>query len=85
MCVICTGLAALVLMVLAIVFLIPGPPSTTTTPGGPSLPFDCNAGFDTWKAGWSIDKKAWCCEHAGKGCPPPRPPTSTAAPPGTYD
>merc|ERR1719401_772660 len=24
----------------------------------------------TWAAGWSVAKKAWCCQHQGKGCPP---------------
>merc|ERR1711972_604829 len=42
-----------------------------TTP--PALPFDCNAGFANWVAGWSEPKKVWCCHHAGKGCPTPPP------------
>lgn len=33
------------------------------------LPFDCNAGFDSWQLGWSIDKKEWCCDNRDKGCP----------------
>jgi len=33
-----------------------------------SLPFDCAAGLSNWKAGWSAPKKAWCCQHGGKGC-----------------
>lgn len=30
--------------------------------------FDCNAGFDKWKVGWSKSKKSWCCHNIGKGC-----------------
>jgi len=35
-----------------------------------SKPYDCNAGFANWQAGWSVAKKAWCCSNEGKGCPP---------------
>merc|ERR1712107_222731 len=35
-----------------------------------SKPYDCNAGFANWMAGWSVAKKAWCCSNEGKGCPP---------------
>jgi len=34
-----------------------------------SLPFDCDAGFAHWAHGWSVPKKAWCCDHARRGCP----------------
>merc|ERR1712217_572371 len=30
--------------------------------------FDCNAALNNWKAAWSQAKKAWCCQHAHKGC-----------------
>ncbi|CAE7487656.1 Ide, partial [Symbiodinium pilosum] len=30
--------------------------------------FDCNAGYASWKLGWSGPKKHWCCLHIGKGC-----------------
>merc|ERR1711920_427434 len=33
-----------------------------------SKPYDCNAGFANWMAGWSVAKKAWCCSNEGKGC-----------------
>merc|ERR1712174_20779 len=36
----------------------------------PAKPYDCNAGFANWMAGWSVAKKAWCCSNEGKGCPP---------------
>merc|ERR1712048_313665 len=42
----------------------------TTAPPATSLPFDCNAGYGHWQAGWSRAKKAWCCANQGKGCPP---------------
>mmetsp|Transcript_103561 Transcript_103561/g.221487 ORF Transcript_103561/g.221487 Transcript_103561/m.221487 type:complete len:388 (-) Transcript_103561:117-1280(-) len=32
--------------------------------------FDCEAGYSNWKLGWSIDKKAWCCDHFALACPP---------------
>jgi len=41
------------------------PPVPATT----SFPYDCNAGYANWKAGWSIGKKGWCCAHGGRGCP----------------
>jgi len=46
--------------------------------------FDCKTGLETWQRGWSIDKKAWCCDHAGVGCPPypPVPTAALARPPG---
>merc|ERR1719343_77329 len=34
-----------------------------------SEPYDCQAGFANWMAGWSVAKKAWCCSNKGKGCP----------------
>ena len=26
-------------------------------------------GYANWQAGWSTEKKAWCCQHQAKGCP----------------
>ncbi|CAK0837205.1 unnamed protein product [Prorocentrum cordatum] len=37
-------------------------------PQSGSKPFDCHAGFSNWEAGWSADKKSWCCDHEHKGC-----------------
>ncbi|CAJ1358407.1 unnamed protein product, partial [Effrenium voratum] len=31
--------------------------------------YDCDAGFNNWKYGWSSPKKTWCCAHENKGCP----------------
>lgn len=42
----------------------PGPPPLAAT----SQPFDCNAGFDNWIAGWSMRKMKWCCKYHNKGC-----------------
>merc|ERR1712060_186800 len=36
---------------------------------GGSLPYDCEAGYSTWKAVWSEPKKRWCCARQQKGCP----------------
>jgi len=33
-----------------------------------SKPYDCAAGFNNWKAGWSDGKKRWCCDHEQAGC-----------------
>jgi len=55
------------------------PPTPAPTPAPvvtTSAPYDCNAGFANWQAGWADGKKAWCCTHAGRGCPP-----GTPAPP----
>lgn len=38
-------------------------------PVGPVDPFNCADGILNWKAGWSVDKKKWCCKIHGKGCP----------------
>merc|ERR1719323_731144 len=34
-----------------------------------SEPYDCNAGYSNWEAGWSPDKKGWCCTNKHMGCP----------------
>ena len=45
------------------------PPPTPGGGCGPmSPPFDCNAGFSNWQAGWWLPKKDWCCRHFEKGC-----------------
>merc|ERR1712113_888952 len=58
---------------------------TSTSPTTP-LPYDCNAGLANAQMGWSVGKKAWCCDHMGQGCPttpppaPPPPPTPIIIP-----
>jgi len=42
--------------------------------------FDCAVGFRNWVAGWSAQKKAWCCHRSGKGCPPDPASTTTHLP-----
>eukprot|EP00418_Pyrodinium_bahamense_P023852 CAMPEP_0179131874 /NCGR_PEP_ID=MMETSP0796-20121207/62660_1 /TAXON_ID=73915 /ORGANISM="Pyrodinium bahamense, Strain pbaha01" /LENGTH=560 /DNA_ID=CAMNT_0020830809 /DNA_START=124 /DNA_END=1807 /DNA_ORIENTATION=+ len=32
--------------------------------------YNCNKGYATWEVGWSLQKKAWCCENKNLGCPP---------------
>merc|ERR1740121_2626001 len=48
----------------------PTPPPTQppTPPPTAALPYDCNAGFNNWQAGWSEAKKSWCCAHARRAC-----------------
>ena len=31
--------------------------------------YDCGAGFENWKYGWSSAKQSWCCSHHKRGCP----------------
>lgn len=33
-----------------------------------STPYDCQAGLSNWAAGWSSEKKSWCCQHEKLGC-----------------
>jgi len=35
---------------------------------GPVDPFNCADDWNEWQAGWSVDKKQWCCNIHGKGC-----------------
>merc|ERR1712014_30682 len=55
--------------------------------GTTQLPYDCNAGLANAQMGWSVGKKAWCCDHTGQGCPtqpppaPPPPPIVIPSPP----
>jgi len=53
-------------------------PAKTTTPAksakeaalaATTLPFACKAGLTNWEQGWSLRKKAWCCQHEQRGCP----------------
>mmetsp|Transcript_9904 Transcript_9904/g.21766 ORF Transcript_9904/g.21766 Transcript_9904/m.21766 type:complete len:304 (-) Transcript_9904:453-1364(-) len=34
----------------------------------PPVPFDCDAGIETWQTTWPDQKKDWCCQNARKGC-----------------
>jgi hypothetical protein len=45
------------------------PPVVPTAPPAPADPYNCADGFANWQAGWSVEKKAWCCRVHGKGCP----------------
>jgi len=47
---------------------------------------DCSVAFNNWQAAWGPQKKAYCCQHEHKGCPPPPapnppPPVTTYCPP----
>jgi len=37
-------------------------------PQGPVDPYNCALGDLNWQAGWSTEKKVWCCNEHGKGC-----------------
>jgi len=44
----------------------------TTTPPSAVLtttPYDCEAGLNNWRAGWSHHKQMWCCHNQQLGCP----------------
>jgi hypothetical protein len=45
-----------------------GPDPVGEPDAGTSRPYDCEAGYSNWQAGWSDDKKAWCCDNEQKGC-----------------
>ncbi|CAK0788883.1 unnamed protein product [Prorocentrum cordatum] len=51
------------------------PAATPATPSTPSAgtvasdPFDCEAGYSNWEAGWTKEKKEWCCKNEQLGCP----------------
>jgi len=30
--------------------------------------FECHAETASWSIAWSVEKKAWCCQHTGRGC-----------------
>lgn len=49
------------------------PPSEQLGPIIPTEVFNCAAGFANWVAGWSPEKKQWCCAHKGIACPPKSP------------
>merc|ERR1719210_3302349 len=47
-----------------LLYWLMGSNTSQTTP----LPYDCNAGLANAQMGWSVGKKAWCCDHTGQGC-----------------
>ncbi|CAK0821882.1 unnamed protein product, partial [Prorocentrum cordatum] len=56
------------------------PPTTTrTTASSEPQTYDCEAGLAGWSHAWPEAKKAWCCQKADRGCPPP---VSAVAPAG---
>merc|ERR1712217_720905 len=44
----------------------PGPPVADASS---TMHFDCNAGFNNWKHGWSLPKQRYCCRTFSKACP----------------
>jgi hypothetical protein len=44
-------------------------PTASSSPNG-SEPYDCDAGYSNWEAGWSAEKKDWCCQEKQMGCAP---------------
>lgn len=48
----------------------PAAASSTTGKAPPSLDdgWDCDAGVNHWREGWSSAKKDWCCVNFNKGC-----------------
>mmetsp|Transcript_94468 Transcript_94468/g.267192 ORF Transcript_94468/g.267192 Transcript_94468/m.267192 type:complete len:527 (-) Transcript_94468:129-1709(-) len=44
-------------------------PGSTQAPATSMPPFDCLAGFAKWETKWSAQKKDWCCQNGGRGCP----------------
>merc|ERR1711874_453518 len=60
-----------------LLYWLMGSNTAQTTP----LPYDCNAGLANAQMGWSVGKKAWCCDHSGQGCPTTPPPAPPPPPP----
>jgi len=57
---------------------------TTTT----SKFYDCDAGFNNWRRGWSLTKKEWCCNMVQRGCAEDettKPQTTTPPPMTTHE
>jgi len=57
----------------------PSAPNSTRHGAGPSKPagssadaesYDCDEGIADFARIWSLAKKAWCCRHRHRGCPP---------------
>merc|ERR1719343_67146 len=46
----------------------PAAPPPPPAPQGPVDPYNCALGYVNWEAGWSLEKKRWCCNEHGKGC-----------------
>jgi len=47
----------------------PPTPPPVAVPLGKVDPFNCADSINSWQAEWSIEKKTWCCNVHGKGCP----------------
>lgn len=43
---------------------------------------DCDDQFEAWQKWWSNDKQGWCCQTAGRACPPTSTTTTTTLRPG---
>jgi hypothetical protein len=43
-------------------------PTTTAAMVLVNTLFHCEEGYATWRAGWSHEKKKWCCEREKRGC-----------------
>merc|ERR1712137_95467 len=72
------SVSALLCLLPLLLYWLLGSSTMTTSP----LPYDCNAGLANAQMGWSVGKKAWCCDHGGQGCPTqPPPPIIIPSPP----
>merc|ERR1711982_28274 len=85
-CVCIIPLLLLLLLVPFLLYLLPqlsSTPETTMPPvmptpapmPQPTEPYDCKS-----QGLWSFDKKGWCCQHYGVGCPTTPPPTPDVGP-----
>merc|ERR1712176_889980 len=71
------SLSTLLCLLPLLLYWLLGSNTAQTTP----LPYDCNAGLANAQMGWSVGKKAWCCDHSGQGCPTTPPPAPPPPPP----
>jgi len=52
--------------------VLPSPNSSAATAAATTsgiIAYDCQAGLSNWEAGWSLVKKAYCCEYSNISCP----------------
>jgi len=62
-----TGTAGTIVIDSGLVNSYPAGTSITLSPCA-GVDFDCDAGFDKWKRGWSDEKKMCCCLTQGRAC-----------------
>jgi len=63
-------LIGLCLLLLYLFSPVTPPANDIIPPAADAMVPDCNDGFYDWQYLWNVDKRAYCCDHFGRGCPP---------------